>query len=103
MARRFSWEPYEDIRGWVRGLLISLAAAAFFTVSGAFSSGHVDPAVAFVYWTVLLVLGYAWGAFISRYVMNARWAPQALWARVLLVSVLLAVPYTAVVAAASTW
>jgi hypothetical protein len=103
MARPFSWEPYEDLRGWLRGVLISLAAAVFLTVSGAFSSGHVNPLGAFVYWTVILVLGYGWGAFVARFVTSAPWAPEPLWVRILIISVILAIPYTAVVAAASTW
>jgi hypothetical protein len=101
MAKRSLWEPYDDVRGWLRGAAISLAAAAFLTISGAFTTGHGDPVVVFVYWVVLLLGGYVLGASMSRVVLNARWAPEPLWQRTLLVAVLLSVPYTVVVGFAS--
>jgi hypothetical protein len=96
------WGPYDELRGWLRGLLVSIAAAAFLTVSGAFGSGAYGLGVGFLYWIVLLLLGYAWGSFVARRVVSHPKAPEPPWIRVLLIALLLAIPFSAVVALAST-
>jgi hypothetical protein len=39
--RFLRWGPYDDAAGWLRGLAISVAAAFFLSMVGAFDSGRV--------------------------------------------------------------
>ena len=93
------WGPYGDMRGWLRGLSISLIAALFMAFSGAFTSLDAPFGLRLVYWLVLMVLGYVFGTIVSKFFLGQD-HPQGLWWRVVLVSVLIAAPYTAVVALA---
>jgi len=95
------WGPYLELRGWLRGVLVCFAAAIFLTVAGAFGSGAYGLGVGFVYWIVLLLGGYAWGSFIAERVLSHPKTPKPLWIRVLIISFLLAIPFSAVVALAS--
>lgn len=95
--------PNDDLATWGRGLLISLAAAAFLSLAGAFGSGRLGLIGAFAYWAVLLVAGYVWGAFLAGLVVRHPRTPKARWAQALLIAALIAIPYTLVVAAASSW
>ncbi len=88
--------------GYVRGLLISAAAAVFLSVSGAFVSGSISLAGRLVYWSAMLLGGYVWGSFVASTYMAYVRRPESAWLRTVIIAFLLAVPYTAVVAYAST-
>ncbi|HEY0435898.1 MAG TPA: LytTR family DNA-binding domain-containing protein, partial [Phenylobacterium sp.] len=51
------------------------------------------------YWLVLMVLGWLWGSFVSRYFFR-RGGTMNLWLRAGLAAVALSIPFTAVVALA---
>ncbi|HXA40888.1 MAG TPA: LytTR family DNA-binding domain-containing protein [Phenylobacterium sp.] len=91
------WGPYEDFRGWLRGLAITLVAASFLAFAGAFSSSRAALPVRFGYWLGLMVVGWLWGGFVSRAVFNRVGGPGALWLRIAISSLALAVPYSVVV------
>lgn len=93
--------PHHDVTAWVRGLLISLAAAVFLSLAGAFGSGSVGLGPSFAYWAVLMLFGYVWGSFLARLVVRHPRAPASRWAQVLIIALLLTVSYSAVVAIAS--
>jgi DNA-binding LytR/AlgR family response regulator len=95
--------PNDDPATWGRGLLVSLAAAAFLSLAGAFGSGELGLAGAFAYWAVLLVVGYVWGSFLAGLVVHHPRAPKSRWAQALLIAALIAVSYAVVVAAVSSW
>lgn len=92
----------EAARGWMRGLVVSLAAAAFLTVSEAFGTGEAPLGVRAGYWLFLMFAGYLFGAFVSRAVFrDVRRQRWPLWLRVVTASVLMAVPFSGVVWAGS--
>lgn len=102
MAGRPVLVPYTDGRGFIRGIAISLAAAVFLSISGAFTSGQVSFLARFGYWLVMLLMGYGLGVAIAHLVLSHPKTPKPLWARVVIVAVALAIPYTFVVGAASS-
>lgn len=93
-----SLTPYAEWRGWLRGLGVALATGAFLTFSGAFGTGDAAFLRRAVYWFSLMVMGYAWGAFVARAFFRVearrRW-PR--WLRALAASLVMAIPFTAVV------
>ena len=97
------WGPYDTPRGWLRGLLISVAGALFLGFGGAFGSSQTPVAARLVYWLVLMLLGWLWGALVSRQIF--RRAPSSLnvWQRGLLAALALSVPFSVVVALAGMW
>ena len=100
-TRRFSrWGPYDDVAGWLRGLAITLLAALFLATSGAFGSYSAPISLRFGYWIVVMLLGWLWGALVSRFVFRPRERPQPTWAPVIVASVAIAIPFSAVVALA---
>jgi hypothetical protein len=94
------WGPYDDMRGWLRGLLITVTAAVFLTMAGAFGSYETPLAARFVYWIVLMLLGWLWGAFVARIIFRRLGPPRSLWLRVITSSLTLSIPYSVVVALA---
>jgi DNA-binding LytR/AlgR family response regulator len=94
-----TWGPYDDARGWIRGLLISLAGALFLGFGGAFHSQVVPIPERLVYWLVLMVLGWLWGSFVSRSIFS-RAQHVNVWLRAVLAAVALSVPFSIVVALA---
>jgi DNA-binding LytR/AlgR family response regulator len=54
------------------------------------------------YWAGMLLLGYVWGSFVASMFMAHVRRPEAVWARVLIISLVLAAPYSVVVGIAST-
>jgi hypothetical protein len=94
------WGPYDDMRGWVRGLAITVTAAVFLAMAGAFDSYKTTLPVRFAYWIVLMLLGWLWGAFVTRFFFRRLGPPRSVWLRVITSSLALSVPYTAVVALA---
>jgi len=91
------WGPYENLRGWLRGLVVTLVAASFLAFAGAFSSARATLPVRFGYWLGLMVVGWLWGGFVSRFVFGRIGGPGRLWLRVAASSLALAVPYSVVV------
>ena len=98
LPRILDWGPYESLGGWGRGLLVAVAAAVFMSVAGAFGSGDAPAIPRFGYWLALMLLGWFWGAFVSRFVFRRAERPRQVWVRVVLSSLLIAIPYSAVVA-----
>ena len=94
------WGPYEDAAGWLRGLAITLLAAIFLATAGAFGSDSAPVSSRFGYWIVLMLLGWLWGTLVSRLVFRPRDRPLPTWARVIIASVAIAIPFSAVVALA---
>ncbi len=93
-----NWVPYDTARGWLRGLVLSVAGAMFLGFGGAFGSSSITSVPArLAYWLVLMILGWLWGSYVSRYFFR-RAENMNLWLRAILAAVTLSVPYTAVVA-----
>jgi len=94
-----NWGPYDTARGWLRGLVLSIPGAMFLGFGGAFGSSAISVPARLGYWLVLMILGWLWGSFVSRYFFR-RAENMNLWLRAVLAAVTLSVPYTAVVALA---
>ncbi|HEY3948633.1 LytTR family DNA-binding domain-containing protein [Phenylobacterium sp.] len=93
-----SWEPYDSWRGWLRGLVIALAASGFLSMAGAFGSTRGAPLVRFAYWLGLMLGGWLWGTFVSRaFFARPGAATPAIWLRAALASLAIALPYSALV------
>jgi len=58
--------PYDELRGWLRGLFVAFISGLFLTFSGAFGTADVPLVQRTIYWMTLMALGYAWGAFVAR-------------------------------------
>jgi hypothetical protein len=97
MPKILSWGPYDDWKGWLRGLVITLAAATFLAFGGAFGSASATLPVRLAYWLGLMVLGWLWGGFIARTFFRRPRDAQRLWLRILLSSLTIAIPYSIVV------
>jgi len=102
LFRFLRWGPYDDWAGWARGLAIGLAAAVFMSVVGAFSSGRVTFPIRLGYWLFLILAGWLWGAFVSRFIFRTSMLGLGAWQRVAIASLALSIPFTVVVAIAST-
>jgi hypothetical protein len=100
MPKILRWGPYDDLRGWLRGLAITVTAAVFLAMAGAFGSYAASLPVRFAYWIVLMLLGWLWGGLVSRFVFFRLGMPTSVWLRVLISSLVLSIPYSAVVALA---
>jgi len=95
-----SWGPYGDLKGWLRGLAVSVAAAVFMALSGAFLTEPSPIVVRLAYWLVLMVLGYLFGSTVAQ-LFFGEGRTRGLWWRIGVVSLLIAAPYTGVVSLAS--
>jgi hypothetical protein len=93
--------PHDDMAGWIRGLLIAMAAALFLSLAGAFGSEALGFWPGFAYWTVLMVAGYVWGSLLSRWILRSPRAPKPRWAQIGLVAFVIAATYTPAVGLAS--
>ena len=100
LPRFLRWAPYDTIGEWLRGLAISVGAALFLAMGGAFGSYAASLPARFAYWIVLMLLGWLWGAFVSGFVFRRAGPPSSLWLQVLIASLALSIPFTAVVALA---
>lgn len=100
LLRRFT--PYEEPRGFVRGLVIALIAAAFLTVSGAFGTGEAPLGARVAYWLILMLVGYVFGSVIARASFRDE-GRQAwpTWLRVVVASLMMAAPLTVLVGVSS--
>jgi hypothetical protein len=92
------WGPYDDWKGWLRGLIITLIAAIFLAFGGAFGSAGATLPVRLAYWLGLMILGWLWGGFVSRTFFRRVGETHSLWLRILASSLTLAIPYSIVVA-----
>lgn len=93
------WGPYENARGWLRGLLVSVAGGVFLAFGGAFGSSGAALPARLAYWLALMLLGWLWGTIVSGFVFDRLLRPPApTWLRIAVSSLLIAIPYSAVVA-----
>jgi len=101
LFRFLRWGPYEDTAGWLRGLVITLSAAVFMSVVGAFGSARLTMIPRIAYWLGLMLVGWIWGAFVSRYFFRVLAWPRQTWLRIVMASLALSIPYSVVVGYAS--
>ncbi|MBL8554446.1 MAG: LytTR family transcriptional regulator DNA-binding domain-containing protein [Phenylobacterium sp.] len=100
LLRRFT--PYDETGGYLRGFVIALAAAAFLTFAGAFGTGDAPFGVRAAYWLTLMVVGYVFGSFIVRFFFHGARRSWPTWLRVVAASLLMAIPFTALVSVGSS-
>ncbi|WP_309603898.1 LytTR family DNA-binding domain-containing protein [Phenylobacterium sp.] len=89
-----------DAAGWLRSLAIALLAAIFLATAGAFGSYAAPVSPRFGYWIGLMLLGSLWGTLVSRFVFRPRARAWPTWARVIIASLTIAIPFSAIVAMA---
>ncbi|RAK57450.1 LytTR family DNA-binding domain-containing protein [Phenylobacterium deserti] len=94
--------PYTRRSGWVRGVTISLFAALFLALSGAFGSGDAPLSRRLVYWVPLMLVGWIWGSFVAGLFRFGYGERRRIWLRVVGASLAMALPFTLVVAAFSS-
>ncbi len=92
------WGPYDTPGGWLRGLAIMLASAAFLASAGAFGATSGSLPLRFAYWILLMLLGWVWGIFVSRFFFRGPERRTNTWLRVALSSLVIALPFSGVVA-----
>jgi len=95
------WNFYEGQTGWLRGFLITLAAAVFMTVSQAFHSNAMTFPSRFAYWLGLMTVGWVWGVIVSNLFFGDAARPKPIWRRVFLSALVIAIPYSVVVGVAT--
>jgi len=95
--------PYDEVRGWIRGLTVALVAGLFLTFSGAFDTGAAPLALRLTYWMTLMVVGYLWGAFVSRSFLRGGRRTGNMWLDAALAALVMSVPLTVVVWFATHW
>jgi MFS family permease len=103
MAKRpfkIGWGPWSDWRGWARGLGLAGMVGLFMAFSGAFGSDEMPILPRLGYWVGLMMLGTIWGAVVSRFLMRPE-ERRGRWARAVLSAVVMAAPFTLVVALAN--
>lgn len=93
--------PYDAIAGYARGALVAVVAGLFLAVAGAFGTGDTPLGPRLLYWQLLMLLGYLWGAFVARFFFGPEGRGGSPWLKGLLASVVMSVPFTAVVWIAS--
>ena len=94
---RLALFPFDDLRGLLRSLLISVGAGLFLAVAGAFGTSDAAISVRLAYWLPLMVVGWLWGVFIARHIFAFARLGDRLWLRVLISAAIMAAPLTAVV------
>lgn len=93
--------PHHDPQGWVRGLAVTLVAGLFLTFSGAFGTDAAPLPVRLAYWMGLMMVGYLWGAFVVRVFLRGQRAVGNRWVNGALSALVMSVPLTVVVWAAT--
>lgn len=78
-------------------LLVLALIGAFLAAIGAFDTDQVEAPRRFAYWIVPLVAGGACGGLIERWLERQRWLARRPWSRAALLTLLMAVPSTAIV------
>lgn len=95
--------PYDELRGWLRGLAVALASGLFLTFSGAFGTDDAPLPTRLAYWMGLMLAGYAWGAFVSRYFFrDGRRRTGNIWLDATIAALVMSAPFTVVVWFASS-
>jgi hypothetical protein len=100
MAGRMGWLtlfPFDDARGLLRSLAITLAAGLFLSLAGAFGTGEAPMVWRLAYWLPLMLVGWVWSVVVSRFVFRSGLFAEPTWARVAIASVLAALPVTVAV------
>ena len=95
--------PYDEARGWIRGLTVALVAGLFLTFSGAFDTGEAPLAPRLIYWMTLMLVGYGWGAFVVRFFLRDGRRTGNMWLDAALAALVMSVPITVVVWFATRW
>ena len=90
--------PYARPAGWLRGVTISLFAALFLALSGAFGSGEAPLVRRLIYWVPLMLVGWVWGAFVAGLFRFGHGQRRHVWLRVVGASLAMALPFSFVVA-----
>ena len=99
-AGRLRLLPFEDPQGALRSLAITLAAAVFLAMAGAFGTGDAPWPPRFAYWFAVMLVGWAWGVFVSRFFFRSGRLRARFWLRVAASAVIMAVPLSLVVVVA---
>ncbi|HZZ70575.1 MAG TPA: LytTR family DNA-binding domain-containing protein [Phenylobacterium sp.] len=95
---RFVIGPFDDVAGMLRSLAVTLVGGLFLALAGAFGT-HTAPLLErLVYWDLLMLLGWLWGIFVSRHFFRIVAWPEPIWARVVVAALVMAIPFSAVVA-----
>jgi hypothetical protein len=95
---RFVIGPFDDVAGMLRSLAITLVGGLFLALAGAFGT-HTAPLLKrLIYWELLMLLGWLWGVFVSRHFFRIVAWPEPIWARVVVAALVMAIPFSAVVA-----
>lgn len=90
--------PYDELQGWLRGLVVALIAGAFLTIAGAFGTGDLPIAPRLAYWMLLMALGYLWGAFVARFFFRGgRLRTGKMWLDAVVATLVMSTPFTGVV------
>ena len=96
-TRRWTLFPFDDARGLLRSLAITLAAGLFLAIAGAFGTGEAPMAKRLAYWLPLMLVGWFWGVFVARHIFAFARLGDRLWLRVIVSALIMAAPLTAVV------
>lgn len=91
--------PYDDLKGWLRGLGVALAFGLFLAISGAFGSGDLPFPRRLAYWLSLMALGTLWGSIVARFFLRRGGGRR--WLNALAAAVVMSAPFSLVVWAAS--
>lgn len=90
--------PYDDLRGWVRGVAVTFFAGLFLALSGAFGTDSAPIVPRLTYWMSVMAIGYVWGVIVSRFFFaDGLDAPGTPWLKIVLASLTMSVPLTAMV------
>lgn len=98
--RPWRFGPYDDAGGWLRGWGVAMAVGLFLALSGAFGTLELPFWRRLAYWGVLMTAGTFMGGAIARLFFPHGDPPgpmRRLLLRGLLASVVMSVPFTAVV------
>lgn len=92
---------YEDLADWARGMAVTAAAGVFLAFINAFAF-EVGLLQRLAYWVPLMMAGGIMGTFVARLVFGAEWFAGRPWIAGVTVALLLTIPLTVVVWAATT-
>lgn len=93
LLRRLS--PYDQVRDWVRGLVVTLSAGLFLAFAGAFGTDEAPLVIRLTYWIIVMAIGYVWGAFVSSHFFGlSRSRTGRPWLDVVLASLTMSIPLT---------
>jgi hypothetical protein len=84
-------------REWGRGLAIAVAAGLFLAIAAPFQTGLLPLSQRLFYWVGLMLLGAIWGHIASDWVFKAGRFDERRWLGGLILTLLIAAPYTVLV------